>query len=201
MRVTPVSRRSPAPGLPGSKADVCAGARGGSFHAAGSLHPQMTHPATLLIAWVGLAVALQALSLAGLVAVSVFLLPLAAWRARRRAFRLLARARWLFISLALLFAFGTPGQPLEDITGATVEGARMAGEHCLRLLLLLASLAFLHEILGTSGLMKGFYVLLWPVLGEKLRDRTVVRLMLVLDYAETPKDWRAWLSEGEADKL
>ncbi|WIM06595.1 MAG: hypothetical protein OHM77_04840 [Candidatus Nitricoxidivorans perseverans] len=161
----------------------------------------MIHPAILLIAWVGLAFALQALSLAGLAVASVFLLPLAAWRARRRTFRLLARARWLFISLALLFAFGTTsGQPFEVIPGATVEGLRMAGEHCLRLLLLLASLASMHEILGTSGLMKGFYALLWPILGQKLRDRTVVRLMLVLDYAETPKDWRAWLSEGEADK-
>lgn len=153
------------------------------------------HPAILLIAWGGLALVLQALPLAGLAAASAFLLPLAAWRARRRAFRLLARARWLFISLALLFAFGTPGQPLGGIPGATVDGLQMAGEHCLRLLLLLASLASVHEILGTSGLMKGFYALLWPVLGQKLRDRTVVRLMLVLDYAETPKDWRAWLSE------
>ena len=156
----------------------------------------LPHPAALLIAWGGLALLLQALSLAGLAVASVFLLPLAAWRARRRAFRLLARARWLFISLALMFVFGTPGRPLEDIPGATIEGFRMAGEHCLRLLLLLVSLASLHEMLGTSGLMRGFYLLLRPVLGQKLRDRTVVRLMLVLDYAESEKDWRAWLSNA-----
>lgn len=155
----------------------------------------MASPAAILVAWVGLALVLQALPLAGLAAASVFLLPLAAWRARQRALRLLSRARWLFISLALLFVFGTPGQPLEALPGATFDGVRLAGEHCLRLLLLLASLAALHETLGTRGLMAGLHVLLWP-LGRALRDRTVVRLALALEYVEAGGSWKDWMKEA-----
>ncbi|MDP2809027.1 MAG: hypothetical protein Q8O34_02640 [Rhodocyclaceae bacterium] len=166
----------------------------------------MFHPATLLTAWGGLALAFQQASFTGLAAASLlFLPPLAMGRAPRRAIRLLGRARWLFLSLALLFIFATPGEPVPNVPGATVEGFQLAGEHCLRLMLLLASLAALHEALGTIGMMAGLHTLLVPLATwRNLRERIVARLMLVLDHVEGDggmsigKGWRVWLAEEES---
>jgi hypothetical protein len=73
----------------------------------------------------------------------------------------------------------------------------MAAEHVLRLTLLLSSLAMLHQRLGNDGLIAGLHWLLGPIAGwRELRERIVVRLILVLDYVETePRGgWRGWLS-------
>jgi hypothetical protein len=131
---------------------------------------------------------------------ALVILPLAMLFARRRTFLLVRRARWLLLSIALLFALATPGQRLPGALGdfgITQDGLLMAAEHVLRLLLLLASLAALHERLGTEGMMGGLYWLLAPIARwHALRERIVVRLMLVLDHVEdTPgATWREWLS-------
>jgi uncharacterized membrane protein YqjE len=110
----------------------------------------------------------------------------------------------LLLSIAVMFALATPGQRLSGTIGdlgVTVDGLLMACEHILRLLLLLASLALLHERLGTPGMMAGLHWLLRPLAGwQALRERIVVRLMLVLDYVESAPagDWRHWLSADVA---
>lgn len=110
--------------------------------------------------------------------------------------RMLSRARWLLLSLLILFAFFTPGEYLPGVVGQlgfTHEGLHSAGEHCARLIAMLCSLALLHEHVGTSGIMAGLYCLLGR--GE-WRRTTVVRLMLVLDYVEGARlpHWQAWLA-------
>jgi hypothetical protein len=163
------------------------------------------HPATWLLLWAGFAALLQSLAVSILAWVALAMLPLALGLAGRRTRLLLRRARWLFLSIAILFVLATPGErlpgPLGDI-GATHDGLTLAAEHVLRLMLLLGSLALLHEHLGTEGLMAGLYWLLAPLAGlRRLREKTVVRLMLVLDHAEKPvvSDWRSWLcANGEA---
>lgn len=158
------------------------------------------HPATQLTAWAALALAMQLMPLAGLVLLAVLALPLAALLARRRAGLLLRRSRWLLLSIVLLFAFATPGQPLT--AGITVEGLVLALEHGLRLALMLVTLAIVHERLGNGGLLAGLYLLLAP-LGQwrQLRGRLVARLLLVLEYVEEgagPGGWRAWMAEDGA---
>lgn len=158
------------------------------------------HPATQLFAWGALAFLLQSLPISALVGVAAVVLPLAALLARRRSILLLKRARWLFLSIIVLFVLATPGQrlpgPFGDL-GVTVDGLLLAVEHVLRLMLLLASLAAIHERLGTSGMMAGLHWLLLPLAHWRtLRERIVVRLMLVLDHVENSPGagWRQWLS-------
>lgn len=126
---------------------------------------------------------------------------LAIWLAARRSRQLLWRTRWLLLSLLLLFLFATPGEYLPGLVGqvgVTYEGLAQGGEQIARLLILLLSLALLHEHLGNQGLMTGLYWLLQPF---AWRDVTVVRLMLVLAYVEQKSSvaaWRQWFAD-EAD--
>ena len=141
----------------------------------------------------------QSMSIAALAWAAVFFLPFCLLSAHRRALRLIRRARWLLLSIVVLFALATPGQRLPGAPGdlgLTVDGLLLAAEHAIRLLLLLATLAFVHERLGTAGFMVGLHWLLVPLAGWRtLRERIVVRLMLVLEYVENAPlgDWRAWL--------
>jgi energy-coupling factor transport system permease protein len=159
------------------------------------------HPATLLFAWGVLVALLQPLSALPLAWIATAVLPLALIFARRRTLALLRRTRWLFLSIAVLFALATPGQRLPGFAGdlgITHDGLLLATEHALRLLLLLTSLAVVHERLGTPGMMAGLYWLLAPLTRwRSLRERVVVRLMLVLDHVEnTPAaTWRDWLNK------
>lgn len=138
----------------------------------------------------------------GLAVASLLLLPLALRVAGRPTRKLLSRTRWLLLTIAILFAFATPGERLPTLAGdvgMTWDGVHQGIEHVLRLLLLLAGLALLHRTLGTDGIMTGLHWLLAPLARWRdLRQRIVVRLMLVLDQVEnTPGDWRGWLREGE----
>lgn len=158
------------------------------------------HPATLLLAWGSLVVLLQTLQVAGLAFAALLLLPMSFLFARNRTRMLIRRARWLLLSIAVLFALATPGERLPGVigeVGITYDGLVMAAEHVLRLTLLLASLAVLHERLGNDGLIAGLHWLLGPLAGwRELREKIVVRLMLVLDYVETEPSggWRGWLT-------
>lgn len=122
-------------------------------------------------------------------------LVLALTLAAARSLNLLKRSRWLLLSLAILFLLLTPGEFLPGIGGdlrLTYEGLWRAGEQLSRLLAMLASLALLHEKVGTCGLLTGLYCLLRPF---PSRDATVVRLMLVIEFVEQKQQigWREWL--------
>ncbi len=159
------------------------------------------HPATLLLVWAGFVVFVQPQPPSTLAWLAVFLVPWALIGARQRSFLLLRRTRWLLLSIAALFLFATPGQHLPGAigdVGVTQEGILMAVEYVLRLVLLLLSLALLHERLGTAGMMAGLHWLLAPLARWRaMRERIVVRLMLVLDHVESAAtgNWRAWLNE------
>lgn len=157
------------------------------------------HPATLLVLWGGFVLFTQSLGPVFLGVATLLGMPVAMAFSRHRTITLLRRTRWLILSIVLLFLFAVPGERLPgwpgDI-GITYDGLALAAEHCLRLVLLLASLALLHERLGNIGMMSGLYWLLAPLAGWRtLRERIVVRLMLVLDYVERPPTagWRGWL--------
>lgn len=163
------------------------------------------HPATWLLAWASGMVATQLLSPASLVLVSAAVIPGSALFAARRIYRLMFRARWLILSIALIFVLATPGERLAGSVGdmgLTRDGLVLAGEHVVRLLMVLATLAVLHEILGTEGIVAGAYWLLAPLVScGGVRERIVVRMVLVLDMVENAPgdDWRAWLN-SEADE-
>jgi len=157
------------------------------------------HPATLLFACGVFVALLQPLAAPTLGWIALIVAPLAWAFARRRTLMLIRRTRWLFLSIGLLFALATPGQRLPGTAGdlgITHDGLLLAAEHVLRLALLLASLAALHERLGTPGMMAGLHWFLAPIARWRtLRERIVVRLMLVLDYVDSAPaaTWRDWL--------
>jgi energy-coupling factor transport system permease protein len=128
------------------------------------------------------------------------MMALSYWKIFIGGSRKTAKHRWLLLSIIVMFAFATPGErlpaPLGDV-GLTYDGLRLAAEHFLRLVLLLATLALLHDRLGSEGMITGLHWLLAPLAGSRrLRERMVVRLMLVLDYVERqPRGgWRTWLA-------
>lgn len=155
----------------------------------------MWHPASLLLTWLGFALALQWVSLSWLMFLAVASLIFSLAGARQRSRNLLRRSRWLLLSLLVLFLFATPGEFLPGIWGQlgfTYEGLEQAAEQLGRLLAMLSSLALLHQRLGTQGLLVGFHWLLAPF---PWRRATVVRLLLVLEFVERKSrlGWREWL--------
>ena len=155
------------------------------------------HPATRLIAWLLLLIAVQSLS--GSALVGAFLLfPLFGKRVLRRGGQLIWRTRWLLLSLLIIFPWGIAGQPLWNGVGApTQEGVLEALIHLGRLLLVLMAVAAFLETMPLHDLLAATHVLLKPMRGFGLDpDRGVVRLMLVLRYVETlprPRDWGSLL--------
>jgi hypothetical protein len=160
----------------------------------------MLHPASLLLGWISAAISLQQLSLSGLALAALAVVPLALAMAPRRSAHMIRRSRWLLASLALLFAFGTPGRVIPGLSWLTIDGLQLAGEHLLRLVLLLLLLALLLERLQVDRLMSGLFLLLAPLelLGFD-RQKAVARLMLVIDLVENDhgRHWRDWLKPGE----
>jgi len=163
----------------------------------------MFHPAAWIALWGVVAIVLQVLSPRWLAAVAIPSLTLAAYFAGSDVLRQLRRARWLLLTIGLLFVFATPGERLPapfGSIGLTVDGFAAAAEHLLRLAALLAMLAWLWRALGYEGLLSGLHSLLHPL--GSMRDRIVVRLVLALDYVEREapaRDWRAWLGAGLDD--
>lgn len=155
------------------------------------------HPATRLIAWLLLLIAVQSLS--GLVLASSFLVfPLFGARVLRRGGQIIWRTRWLLVSLLVIFPWGVAGQPLWSGAGApTQEGLLEALTHVGRLVLVLMAVAGFLETVPLPDLLAATHVLLKPLRRFGLDpDRGVVRLMLVLRYVETlprPRDWRTLL--------
>ncbi len=161
------------------------------------------HPASLILGWLSLALALQWLSLTALTGLAGIVLSAALWYSRDRFLLLLRRARWLLLSIALLFALATPGDPLPGLAGAsglTYEGCAMAATHALRLTLLLALLALLLEHLGIPALISGVYTLLAPFGENRRRSQIAMRLLLVLEYVEQGRrdrghqNWKDWFN-------
>ena len=167
------------------------------------MHMEKTavHPATRLIAWLALLIAVQCLSGAVLLAACLFA-PLAGARVMRRSGRLVWRTRWLLLSLLLVFAWGVAGEPLwSGSLAPTREGVDEALKHLGRLVLVLVSVAAFLEFMPLAELLAATHALLAPLrrLGVDA-DRGVVRLMLVLRYVETlprPRDWKSLLDIPE----
>jgi hypothetical protein len=154
----------------------------------------------VLCVWVLVVLLVQFLDWPLLVLMSACTLGAALVLCRSRMTLLIRRSRWLLLTVSLLFAWGTPGliapDPLGKV-GVTIEGLWLAAEHDLRLLLLLASVALVQQVLGESGFMAAIYSLCAP-LPEKWRERVVVRLFLVMQYAQSDHlCWRDYLAEDD----
>lgn len=168
------------------------------------------HPASRILLWLTLALALQWLPLSALLWFALAIFPLTLRLAGDRFKLLLRRARWLLLSIIVLFLFATPGTPLPGAAGSlgiTREGLEFAATHALRLIQLLALLAMLLERLGIPALVAGLYVLLGALGLRRQRGRMALRLLLVLEYVEQGRElrrqgrssgWQAWFDPQPA---
>lgn len=131
---------------------------------------------------------LQVLTLGTLLAVVGIFLVLALLVSARKLMQLLRRTRWIMLSLLLIYAYSTPGQPLLEVLGIfspSREGLTDGVLQFTRLLAALAGLAILLDHLHRQQLIAGLYTLLAPLqLIGVSRERVAVRLALTLHYAE-----------------
>jgi energy-coupling factor transporter transmembrane protein EcfT len=147
------------------------------------------HPATQIVTWCLLVVALQYLPLEYLLIATSLVLLIALIRSTRKLLQLLRRTRWIILSLLLVYAYSTPGLPLLGSLGMfspSREGLNDGVLQLTRLLATLAGLSILLDRLDRSKLFAGLYTLLAPLQLIGLpRERVAVRLALTLHYAES----------------
>ena len=161
------------------------------------------HPATRLLMWLLLLISAQCLS-GSLLAVAIAVLPVFPWRVLRRGVKLVWRTRWLLLSLFIVFSWGVAGEPLWDgVAAPTCEGLTESSTHLARLILVLMLVAAFLETTPLGDLLMATHTLFSPL--GKIGfdpDRGVIRLMLVLRYAESlprARDWRSLLDAPLVD--
>lgn len=165
----------------------------------------LIHPATKILLWLGFALAVQGFEFAALTLLSLStLLWLVLSGGLSEALLMLRRARWLLLSLLLIYAFATPGElffPAWGALGPTLQGLRGGALQAWRLALLLLALALLLHSCPRESLLSGLYVLMRPfrILGLN-PERIAVRLWLTLHYAQqqTRQTMQAWRDELRA---
>ncbi|MBN8438374.1 MAG: hypothetical protein J0L95_10075 [Candidatus Accumulibacter sp.] len=146
-------------------------------------------------------VAVQGLQ-GSLLAVAFLVPPLFGRLALQRAIRLAWGARWLFLSLFVILAWGRAGEPVwGGAMAPSAEGLSEALTQVGRLLLVLMAVAVLRQRLSVPEFLTAAHRLLWPLRRCGVdTDRGIVRVLLVLQYLETtprPRDWRRLLDVPE----
>jgi energy-coupling factor transporter transmembrane protein EcfT len=137
-----------------------------------------------------LAIAVPFLAPSMLVAVSAALVLLLPW-AGAELLKLIGRAKWLFISVFLLYAWSTPGDPVPWMHAGiapTREGLLAGGMHLWRLLLILAASGLLIVRTPPEDMVSGLRLLL-RFLGRVGvdADRMAARIWLTLQLATQQK--------------
>lgn len=146
------------------------------------------HPASLIL--LGLAALVAASSRDGTpLFLSGLVLTLLALAVSGRHMRLLLRrSRWLLLAMLVMFGWLTPGTPLANIPGASLEGLLLAADNVARLLIALATVALILKALPVPELVAGMRSLMAPLVVFGIpRDRIAVRLALTLNAVETSR--------------
>lgn len=160
------------------------------------------HPAAVLTLWAGAAVFFQSLPSPWFWWGAAFMVAVAALAAPVRFKRLLRRIRVLLLVSVILFALATPGVRLipELIwLPLTHDGLVLGCEHGLRLVVMVALVAWLLEHMATTRLVCALHAVFRPLapIGVSA-ERIAVRLSLVLQaVGESGGAWRVWFIEAE----
>jgi energy-coupling factor transporter transmembrane protein EcfT len=146
------------------------------------------HPATRILVWVVLTVAVQSAA-PSMVAVLVGVGLLILWRLQdSRLARLILRMRYVFLALIFIYAYATPGAPLVPRWGAlspTGDGLAAGALQILRLIAALTALRILLHDQDRNALLCGLVSLLRPLRLFHLDwKRIAVRVWLALEYAD-----------------
>jgi hypothetical protein len=152
---------------------------------------QRLHPATVIWVWSILLLAVLSLQWGELYIAVLAAVIVAFFFARATLLRMLRRSRWLFLSIALLFGWMTPGMPVLGIPGLTDAGLSQAILHGARLVFVLAWVALLLDRLEFLLLLSGFRSLLQALqlVGINI-NQGVVRLALTMEKIKSSEPWR-----------
>ncbi|MCE9633344.1 MAG: energy-coupling factor transporter transmembrane protein EcfT [Methylophilales bacterium] len=134
------------------------------------------------------AIALQMAHWRGLGVMSLVVLAALMHFGSASALKLMKRARWLFLSILLIYAFATPGEYVAgfpDAFAPTYEGIESGLMQALRLAVMLGALSLVLATSSREQFMSGIYVLLRPFGLLISPERFAARLWLTLHYAET----------------
>jgi len=128
------------------------------------------------------------LSDAYLWAMCIVLCSYAIWVDSASFLRVVKRMKWLFLSIFVIYAFGTPGEYIQFIpTGIapTKEGGVLGMLQIAKLLIALASLGILFSTNSKEQLMSGLHLLLSPLNSLGINtNKFTARLLLTFDYVE-----------------
>jgi energy-coupling factor transporter transmembrane protein EcfT len=146
------------------------------------------HPLVKILLFIFTLLLMSYMSNAYLLPMSLILFVYATWLARSDFLRVVRRMKWLFISIFIIYAFGTPGEYIQYIpvsVAPTVEGCVLGVMQIAKLLIALAVLSILFATSSKEQLMIGLHLLLSPLnlLGLNTNKFTA-RLLLTLDYVE-----------------
>lgn len=147
------------------------------------------HPATKILLWLALAIALQSLDFIALTSLSIVMGGLfLAGRNLGAVLRMVRRVRWLLFSLLMIYAFVTPGDmvfPALGVWSPSLQGLHDGALQAWRLVLLVSALGLLLQSCPRENLLSGLYVLMRPFgfLGLNA-ERVAVRIWLTLEYVE-----------------
>lgn len=158
------------------------------------------HPATLMLAYVGLALGIVWFNQNVLWALSGIAGMLMMMTGIKHCWAMLRRARLLFLMMVIVYGYMTPGAALLPAWGnlsPSAPGFELGLMHAWRLSLLLAMLAVLLRVLDRMQLLAGIYQILSPLEGLGLpAQQFAVRLWLTLHYFEerpmSPALGEAW---------
>ena len=135
---------------------------------------------------------------------AIAVLPVFPWRVFRRCANLVFCFFFFLLSLFIVFSWGVAGEPLWDgVAAPTCEGLTESSTHLARLILVLMLVAAFLETTPLGDLLMATHTLFSPL--GKIGfdpDRGVIRLMLVLRYAESlprARDWRSLLDAPLVD--
>lgn len=146
------------------------------------------HPFLKVLSFILLLLLMSMMSYQLLVFV-LLVLSLAAIKLQRQHFLYaVKRMRLLFISIFIIYAFGTPGELLPQFPvyfAPTYEGIHLGFLQIAKLLTALAALSVLFAVNTKEELILGLYMLLTPMKWFGLDVKKFsVRLFLTLDYVE-----------------
>lgn len=146
------------------------------------------HPSLRIIALIFLAIGVQLIQPWSLMLVGALVLTISLALYPTLLWRMLRRSRWLLLTLALIFAFTTPGEYVRGWSFAiapTYEGVTMGLLQMGRVSIMLAGLTLLLGSTGRDALMAGIYPLMRPLKLVGLSpERFTARLWLTLHYVE-----------------
>lgn len=151
----------------------------------------------LLVMWLALIV--QFVSLPVLVVIALAACVIALLTPQSPFMKIVKRTRWLLLMLMLIYGFATPGEYLAEWSlpvAPTYEGLQAGLLQAIRLLAMLAAVAWLLGSTPRADLIAGLHALLMPLRYCGLpAEKFAVRLWLTMHYLESNPPamrWRGW---------